>query len=160
MRVSIFMNYMNMVKFIQLDVHRAISRLSCHEREEFFRHYFKKVKIVPIFVITEAIFQTAGRIARKKKNSSLGGLIASYRGFEFNSPLFANQDYFIHAELKSENEIGYCFEAKISLDEAGHNLIMKPGYIIIARHNIKSKQFIDDNEVKPLKTIAQEFSYE
>lgn len=128
------MNYMSMVPFVKVDSRVAISRLLCQKREEFFRHYFKKAKIVPVFVILESIFQTAGRIAREGKINISGGVIASFRGYDFSRPIFANEDCYIHAELKFENETGLCFETSIGLSQVDKDSVMKSGMLIIARH--------------------------
>lgn len=128
------MNYMSMVSFVKLDSQYAIGKLCCQKREEFFREYFSKIKIVPIFMILESVFQTAGRIAREGKINISGGVIASFRSYDFSRPIFANEDFYIHVELKSENQTGLCFETSIGASLEDMNSIMNKGVLIIARH--------------------------
>jgi len=152
------MNYLNMVDFLVVNEEKVISRLCCQKRESYLRAFFDNVKIIPNFIILEAIFQTAGRLARNQnQNNSSGGIIASYRNFCFTRPLFAGEDIQIIANCVSSNEKSFYFKIFIVNDK--QEKILENGTLIISKlKNLKGSVF-NNFENKNIETLKEKFSF-
>ena len=72
------MNYMKMIKFKSVDLNKSTASLSFQEREEDLKNELECNNIVPYFTLIEAIFQTAGRVAREHSQNMYGGIIVSF----------------------------------------------------------------------------------
>jgi 3-hydroxymyristoyl/3-hydroxydecanoyl-(acyl carrier protein) dehydratase len=129
------LNYMKMVRFIEVSGDYVLSETQFSEREEFFRHNYPRKKIVPPFVIIESIFQTAGRMVRAYTNDKFGGIIASFSNFNFIRPIFANETVRISSRFKSGHEkscmvlINLVVEDQVILENGKLMLILEPGIV-------------------------------
>lgn len=154
------MNYMNMVTFITLTKNKAMSKLCCQKREAYFRDYFDNIKIVPIFIILEAIFQTAGGAARSSRlENTLGGVIACYRKFNFYRPIMANEEFFISAELRAEDEKGSFYEISVAEDINMKKIIMENGTLIVSKYAGLSKDILTSSSIHEIPNLIKEFKF-
>lgn len=139
---------MKMVEFLKITPDYVTSYVRFSKREEFFRNYFEKIKIVPSYVIMESIFQTAGRLIRCRTNDQYGGIIASFSKFNFERPILPNEDVIIHTEFVSEINMTCMTGVSVEADSKkilnrGKLMLMYEPAIISDRLN---NQVIDENK--------------
>lgn len=139
------MNYMNMVKFIHVSFKNAVASICFQEREELFNKDINQTNIVPNFVIIEAIFQTAGRIAREYSNNVYGGIIVSFNNFNFIRPVFTDEQLTINANLLSYNDKAKVFYLQVSLSGEENEKILPDGVVLIKQVKQITSDYLNNN---------------
>jgi 3-hydroxymyristoyl/3-hydroxydecanoyl-(acyl carrier protein) dehydratase len=140
------MNYMHLIKITSLDKDTVKSRVCFYKREEFFRNHFNKIKVVPSFLLLEAIFQTAGRLSRFVHGNKMGGTIVSFRHFSLSRPIFANEELMITACLISSNAGSSYFSVDVFSSEPSlEEHLLKSGKLLISlNEGIATKKLNND----------------
>lgn len=98
------MNYMQAVDFVEITTEKVEAHVLYQRREEFFRYHHQHKKIVPWYIIIEAIFQTGGRLIREATGGKKAGIIISFRNFHFARPLLPSEHILINVKLQSLKE--------------------------------------------------------
>lgn len=149
---------MNMVKFINVTLEESIAVIYFQEREEIFKAENDCSNIVPYYVLIEAIFQTAGRVAREYSNNIYGGIIASFSDFCFSRPVFTDELLTIKAKILSYNDKAKVFYFRISL-HGEDDVILPNGVILIKQEKIISSEYLNNSINKSVELNLKEIGY-
>lgn len=152
------MNYMHMVKFKSLSLRDALAVLCFQEREEIFKNELNCSNIVPYYVILEALFQTAGRIAREYSENTYGGIIVSFSDFDFTRPVFFNEELTIKAWIKSYNSRLRIFYFSVTL-LIGNKTVLPEGHIMIMQTNQIKSNYLNNNILKSVNENLDQIGY-
>ncbi len=152
------MNYMNMVKFTNVSLEESTAVIYFQEREEIFKAENDCLNIVPYFVLIEAIFQTAGRVAREYSNNIYGGIIASFSDFCFSRPIFTDEMLTIKAKILSYNEKAKVFYFQVSL-YCEDEVILPNGIILIKQEKIISSEYLNNSINKSVELNIKDLGY-
>lgn len=147
-----------MVKFKSLSLNDALAILCFQEREEIFKNELDCSHIVPYYVILEALFQTAGRIAREYSENTYGGIIVNFSDFDFTRPVFFNEELTIKAWIKSYNSKMRIFYFSVSLlirDE----IVLPEGHIMIKQTNQIKSNYLNNSILKSVNENLDEIGY-
>lgn len=130
------MNYMKMVNFIHITDSDIKAEIVFQEREEIFTNTLNKDVIVPYYVVLEAMFQTAGRLARAITNNVYGGSIVSLSNFTFSRPILLNENITINAKILSFSDEQKSYFFQIILETENEQIIPEATLIIKQEQNI------------------------
>ena len=137
------MNYMQMVSFVETSSSEVLSKFIYKRNEEYSE--LDKPILVPSYLVLEAIFQTAGKVAREYSNNKCGGSIVSFSGFTLVRPVFSNELINIKARLISFNEARRCFFLDVSV-YAGQEVIVHNGQVLIMQDEAIKSQFLNNTD--------------
>lgn len=138
------MNYMRMVSFKKISKEEAISEIFFQEREAVLINEFDKKPSIYNFMVIEAIFQTAGRVAREYTDNKYGGIIVGFNEFKFKHNINLNKLIEIKAKLISYNEKLKSFFLEVSVYEEG-KIILNKGTIIIKQDENISSHYLNND---------------
>ena len=138
------MNYMKMIKFKSVDLNKSTASLSFQEREEDLKNELECNNIVPYFTLIEAIFQTAGRVAREHSQNMYGRIIVSFNEFCFHRPVFLNEKITIKAKIVSYNENLKIYFFSVSV-YGENDIIIKDGAVLIKQEKIIKSNYLNNS---------------
>ena len=150
------MNYMTMVKFEKVSLEESLATIYFQEREELFKKELDHSNIVPYFVIIEAIFQTAGRVAREYSDNTYGGIIVSFNDFCFNRPIFADEQ--LKAKILSYNNNSKVYYLHVSL-YGDTDIILSNGVIMIKQVKQITSNYLNSSIKMPIDKNLNEIGY-
>lgn len=139
------MNYMKMIHFVHTSSTEVTSKFIYKESEEFSE--VDKPFIVPSYLILEAMFQTAGKVAREYSNHQSGGSIVSFGNWHFKRPVFSNETMWIRAQFLSFHPTKRCFFIKVSMDSDSENIITS-GEVIIMQDQSIENQYLNNTDLE------------
>lgn len=150
------MNYMKMVDFIKVGNEAVTSRFIVKENER--RECIENKVLVPNFLILEAIFQTAGKVAREFTNNVSGGTIVSFKNLNYVRPIFTNEITNMEARLISYNKIRKCLfiKVKVLID---HEVIIKDVDVIIMQDSSIKTDYLNNTTNQFKENILNKFGY-
>ncbi|MCM3135798.1 hotdog fold thioesterase [Paenibacillus polysaccharolyticus] len=131
------MDYMKMVHYLEISSSEVLSGFIYKDNEEFCE--LDKPVIVPMYLLLEAFFQTAGKVAREYSNNKSGGSIVSVSNLYFKRPILSNEYIRIRANLVSFNVSKRCFFFKLSVCIEEEVVISDADIIIKQEEGISSK---------------------
>ena len=132
---------MKMVSFIDISPSKVISEFIYKENQDFSE--LDQIILVPNYLVLEAMFQTAGRVAREYSNNKCGGSIVSFSNFNLVRPIFCNELLHIKAELISFNQHRRCFFLGVSVYK-DQEVIVKDGRLLIIQDTAIQPQFLNN----------------
>ena len=130
------MNYMKMVAFTKVTIQKSSAVFIFKNSEEV--NIIDNEGIVPGFMILEAIFQTAGKVAREYSGNTRGAYVVSFSGMKMSRILFSYELLLLHAELTSMNQANQCFFLTISAFVGDENILQKGRLILKQSDDIKT----------------------
>lgn len=143
------MNYMNMVKFERVSLEESLATIYFQEREELFKRELDYSNIVPYFAIIEAVFQTAGRVAREYSNNTYGGIIVSFNDFCFNRPIFTDEQLTLKAKILSYNDNSKVYYLRVSLYR-DTEIILPNGVVLIKQVKQITSSYLNSSIKMPI----------
>ena len=150
------MNYLHMIAVKEITTDKIVSYACFQCREEIFREQLNFIKIVPIYLILESCFQTAGRFARELTNNRMGAYVVSFNRFDFKRPIFANEILFFTACFKSQLEEMMRF--KVSIDSEVDN-ILSSGEVILKQTEQITNEYLNNAKGDEINTLKERYVY-
>lgn len=147
------MNYMKMVAFTKVTSEKSSTIFTYKNSEEVNR--MDNDGIVPSFMVLEAIFQTAGRVAREYSGNTRGAYVVSFSGMKMSRVIFSYEKLEIHAELTSINQANHCFFLTISAFVGSENIIQKVRLILKQSDDIRTDQLNNCSLVDQAKYLNE-----
>ncbi|MDR1418191.1 MAG: hypothetical protein LBI80_03440 [Endomicrobium sp.] len=141
------MNYMKMINFLEVSPKKSISRFIYRESEEI--SSFDIARLAPFYSVIEAIFQTAGAVARAFTENKKGGYIVNFSNLKLKRPVMMDELIIITANFISYSERQECFFLKTELKTALENDILVNGCDLI----IKQDKSITTGKLNNIKKV-------
>jgi len=150
------MNYLHMIAVKEITTDKITSFASFQCREEVFREQLNFIKIVPIYLVLEACFQTAGRLARALTNNRMGAYVVSFNRFDFKRPVFANEILTFTAYFRLQLEEMMRF--KVSIDSEGER-ILSSGEVILKQTKQITNEYLNNTKGDEINALKERYIY-
>lgn len=144
------MNYMKMIDFLEVSPQKSVAKFIYRESED--TNNFDLKRMAPFYSIIEAMFQTAGSVARAYTGNKKGGYIVSFNNLKFKRPVLMDEMLIITASILSFSQKQECFFLKAELKTSLKNEILVESCDII----IKQDKSITTERLNSINKISDE----
>ena len=100
---------------------------------------FDTDSIVPTFMLIEALFQSAGKVAREGSGNNRGAYIVSFSKLKLKRPIFSYEKLEIHSKILSTNGSSGCFFFTVSAKVKNETVLENMSLILKQDKYIKPK---------------------
>jgi hypothetical protein len=138
---------MKMIDFLEVSSEKSISQFIYRESDKI--NSFDIARLVPFYSVIEAIFQTAGAVARAFTENKKGGYIVNFSNLKFKRPVMMGELIIITANFISYSERQECFFLNTELKTALENDILVNGCDLI----IKQDKSITTGKLNNIKKV-------
>lgn len=138
------MDYMKMVLFknVTKESSRALFVFKNSEKV----NSFDNDCIVPVFMLIEAVFQTAGKVAREFSGNVRGAYVVSFNNLKFERIAYSYEIIEIHSKMVSVNTSNGCFFFNVSA-YIKNEVILESATLILKQSDDIRTDYLNNNSV-------------
>lgn len=150
------MNYLKMVAFKSTSKSEGSALFTFKNSEEV--NALDKDCIVPNFMILEAIFQAAGKVAREYSDNKRGAYIVSFSGMKFNRVVLSYEQLIIESKLMSMNKMNGCIYLSISAF-VDKEVILKNVRLILKQSDDISTGYLNNSSLSDHDKLLKDMGF-